>query len=508
MRPSPSFATTLAPAATAESAAATRAHATSRRVDPVDLARSGGVSGSHRILELKGRRGVHPTSIHSTIRVGSHNLNAPRGTLRLWFFALEDLAASVIFPHMATDNPHFANYCFLGDCPAPRDYGQSNFFFGWFRQNELRAQFFRGGVHQTGFLAPQKAWVQAIPFNYFEQHHWYQAAITWDEPAKEIRLYVNGLLVGVSDRFNKDFHRERCGDTVYAGCPALCHGEFEFIDAILDEATLYRDYRAAATDHSPEIERALRKRFYGDPLDDFTFRPEASSGWVDELALSLTEPDLASHFYVQGETGAVKYGAHPEGLLVETPEVTFEPHNRDRQVYLWTERMFEGDLYVEFDWKSLRPGGLSLLITQATGMSREDFMTDYPRKTCGQMHTVHGENVRNYHWEFYREMHDVRNDVGTAFSRKNPFAFRNGFGSAPAPFAPGEWHRLQYLQEGGRIRGAIDGKILLEVDDDSRRNTGCVLNCGHLAIRAMLHSKMLYRNLRVFNRPPPFRVVA
>ncbi len=113
------------------------------------------------------------------------------------------------------------------------------------------------------------------------------------------------------------------------------------------------------------------------------------------------------------------------------------------------------------------------------------------------MQTVHGENVRNYHWEFYREMNDGRNDVGTAFSRKNSFAYGIGFGSAPAPFTINEWHKLQMLQIDGKIRGVIDGKVLLGIDDNSRTNTGAVLNYGHIALRCMMHTSMVFRNLKM-----------
>ena len=57
-------------------------------------------------------------------------------------------------------------------------------------------------------------------------------------------------------------------------------------------------------------------------------------------------------------------------------------------MYLWTKQSFEGDLYVEFDFKSIRPGGLALLMFQASGMQREDFMKEYPLRTNGSMSTV------------------------------------------------------------------------------------------------------------------------
>ncbi len=107
-------------------------------------------------------------------------------------------------------------------------------------------------------------------------------------------------------------------------------------------------------------------------------------------------------------------------------------------------------------------------------------------------------------WEYFREMNDVRNDVGTAFSRKNPFEFRNAFASLAKPYTKNEWHKLQLVQNDGTIRGAIDGVTVLEINDNSWSNTGCVLNYGHIAIRCMVHSKMLFRNLKVYTERLPF----
>ena len=63
------------------------------------------------------------------------------------------------------------------------------------------------------------------------------------------------------------------------------------------------------------------------------------------------------------------------------------------------------------------------------------------------------------------------------------------------------------MQIGGKIRGAIDGKVLLEIDDNSRTNTGCILNYGHIAIRCMVHSALVFRNLKVYTEQLPFTEV-
>ena len=66
-----------------------------------------------------------------------------------------------------------------------------------------------------------------------------------------------------------------------------------------------------------------------------------------------------------------------EGFLIDSPNHVPKHDNFGQdldQMYLWTKQSFEGDLYVEFDFKSIRPGGLALLMLQAPGMQREDFM--------------------------------------------------------------------------------------------------------------------------------------
>ena len=255
------------------------------------------VTGPSRVLDLKGRKGINPQSIHTVIKLGAHNLNEPKGTAVLWFFALEDLAASFLADHMAIDDKHFATYAFLSDFEMPRDVVEANFSFEWNRFNEFRAKFFKGTVYpRLGFDPPQKAWVQAVPFNYFQKHRWYQLAVSWDDAAKDARLYVNGILVGTSDQFNKDFHRDKVGDALYAGCPALCHGEVALYEQALGAAELHRMYREGAPDFDPAIEKELRHRFEGTELEEFTFKPDEK--WTKQFDCDFQKPEEIGRAHV------------------------------------------------------------------------------------------------------------------------------------------------------------------------------------------------------------------
>jgi hypothetical protein len=217
-----------------------------------------------------------------------------------------------------------------------------------------------------------------------------------------------------------------------------------------------------------------------------------------KLSVDFNKPTDLDSFCVQGNPVTVK--VVKEGLLIETIDKLYTGRLLDSQVYVWSNKPFEGDLYVEYEFKVLRPGGLSLLMVQASGMNREDFIADYPFRKGGRMTTVYGEDVRNYHWEYYREMADMRNDVSNSALMKNPFLYPLAFSALNTPVEKNVWHKLKFLQIGNKLTGAIDSVKMVEFTDNSFNNNGPVYNFGRIAIRCMLHSKLLYRNLRVYNR--------
>jgi restriction endonuclease S subunit len=123
---------------------------------------------------------------------------------------------------------------------------KANFHFGWERGNEFRAQFY-SGVHFPAYEPPFKAFVQAVPFNYFNKYQWYQVAFTWDDKSKTMNLYVNGIHIGKSDRFNSDFYRTKVNPALYTGAPALCHGGNTFTTKFFLMREIYTNYRHLPT---------------------------------------------------------------------------------------------------------------------------------------------------------------------------------------------------------------------------------------------------------------------
>jgi len=171
------------------------------------------------------------------------------------------------------------------------------------------------------------------------------------------------------------------------------------------------------------------------------------------------------------------------------------------RMYLWTRRNFQGDLYVTFEFKIHHHGGLALLMTQAAGMQGEDFLVDYPLRSDGSMSVVCWEDVRNYHWEFYREMVDTRNDLVSHACLKNPWFRPMSFQIENRIWELDRWYRLSFLQQGSRIRGAIDDVTVMDATDTGLDNNGPVLRHGHIALRCMMRSDVTIRNFEVWTLP-------
>lgn len=100
---------------------------TLHRLDPAAELADVSTEGPFRWLTLHGRTGVHATSIHSKLWFDAPQINAPRGTLRLWFLPLEELATQARIPHIQKFQPDYHAVPVLTDHPETRDASQATF---------------------------------------------------------------------------------------------------------------------------------------------------------------------------------------------------------------------------------------------------------------------------------------------------------------------------------------------------------------------------------------------
>lgn len=465
------------------------------------------VKGSYRILELNGRKGINPTSIHTRLQYPKHNLNHEKGSLSYWVFSLEELSAfkkrDVMFNE---ENLNTWTYSFLCDIPNIGDYDNSAFnlafYTGW--HPSLIAKFYKGNVFTDAIRPPKKAYAMASAFE-MHKNTWYQFTITWDMPKKQINVYANGVLIATADSFTPDFVKSDIGDILYSGKPLMCFGELNMYTDVMSETQVKALFEKESTSIDKELQTSLRHIHAGENLKTFDWRPTKNKDWQLNWDVPMTDDNTLENFYLQGVVDTIKVTS--EGTQIQTRKIAYRSSVRDQQMYLWSKKEFEGDIYVEYEFKTNQEFGLSLLMLQATGTSRENFKQDYKPRTTGVMSWVHSSDIRNYHIEYYRKMNAVRNDNSNIAMIKNPYEYPMGYGTLDENYEVGKWYKMQVLQHGNTFTCAINGKIVFEAEDKEFANNGPVLTSGRIALRCMVNTDMHFKNLKIYTKKLPYEIV-
>lgn len=451
--------------------------------------------GPHRFVEVAGRRGYQPLSLKTKLSFPCDVQQGDRGTFTLWVSPLETLGVVPLLDYVTRRDPHWQRYALLSDGWPGNDPDRS--VFAWYWQNNWHPQMivkFKNGA--AGNTAADFGVTPYVPVEHLPLRRgaWYQLVFTWDKPASRFRVYVNGILCATT---GFPFRCDEAGGTLYLGNTAMVFASFEASGREMAPHEVAARYAADPRPKDAGVNEELSALFNVRPPEPLAWEP--GPGWKKVYESALTGKKDFEGWRQQGclqdPYKLTSFDITEEGLLLETPS---EIHTESR-VYFWSPDIFEGDLAVEFDFKPERNTGLALLVLQASGMQREDFLDDHPPRTSGAMDTIITDRVRSYHWEFFRHAVDVRGDLATQILAKNPWLKPLAMSSL-APLATGEWHRLLFVQEGARLRGAIDGQLAFDVTDDALAHTGPVLDRGRIGLRLMYGTRMYFRNLRVWNR--------
>ncbi len=459
----------------------------------------GEIQGCFRKISVAGGVGLVAGSMQAKLELGHVQLYASKGSLVFWLLPLETLATAAQRPDYADHLPNPSAYILLSDTQNREHLANGRFKLVW--DSDWYPQMYFRMDRGLGHLPVGEQWTTGVALtNHFtlEEHKWYCFAAVWDRDAGYYALYANGMKIAQNNAFPDPSGALRAPgeqiDTLYAGHTCFAMGDFLCYEEALSVEVLREVFALTKNDRVIAPTHLFEKT-------PFQFFPDDQ--WQQKWSIALNQDKDLDNFYIQGNTQAPSIT--PEGLLIETPVIDqpmrYYEEDDLNQLYLWSREPFEGDIYVKFEFMPLQRGGLSLICLQASGMQREDFMQEYPLRTTGSMRMIHLEDVRSYHWEFYREMNDCRNDGASHGLFKNPWLCPLAFVCEEELYSLNTWHVLEFLQQGPELSGAVDGKQIFNVLDSATTNNGPILNFGRFALRCMIRSKLLYRNLEIWNRP-------
>lgn len=450
-------------------------------------------TGQHRFLTIAGRTGLNVRSIESPATFRSVIPRAPQGTLSLWVNSLEDLGVHPEMAHIQGKDPYAFFYPLISDAAPARDV-ESGYFgvfwnAGWYPK--LMAKFCYGRLFPPmDFVMLPWIYADALPLR---RGSWYHIVLTWDRTAKRLRLYVNGLLASHNDLFA---HTHDSRELLRLGNPCMVLSDLRLEERVWSPEEVSRQFSSGETPNRPEVVQEVRDCFV--PRARPALNLSRGSDWTEALACSFTDESDLQGWIRQGP----QYEPLPalritsEGLLVQTPNELA----KDTRTFLWSPVNFEGDQWIEFDFRPESPRGLALLVACANGMQREDFVVDHGLPKTGAMGTIITDRVRNYHWEYFRRVEAMRTDLETQVLVKNPWQHPMAF-AVREPLGVGTWHRLRFVKTGSRIHGSIDGQTLFDVNDEPWNGSGPVFDFGRVALRQMYHTTLRYRNFSVHTRP-------
>ena len=493
---------------------------THQYLDPKNLAEKVELTGPFLTVEKDGRTGLRAASVHSRVDFPAHNLNDDCGFLTMWVLAADELTVWQT-PQHATQQlePNFKETLLLADAFEEkasyldadgnrqlgpfRDPNRAHFAIAWsanwypqlLAKMHPYAQYEENSQGESAVTPNLKAVVSAGHWH-VQPGCWYQLAFSWHRSESEYRLFVNGVQVGAS--MQKSLQHFPSASGLRAGSTVWALSDLKFYGGKATAAQIEELYDEECVSPNEEVQKVLRTIYLGENLPSVNFTPDAS--WEETLACSFCEPEDLGHFQAQGFPGC--YSITSEGLEIRTPSKWRNSAEKldISQGYLWTRQFFRGDLFLEYEFMPLKEEGLSLLCLQAAGMQGEDFMQDYPLRIDGSMQLVYGENVRLYHWEYFREMDDTYFELASHGLFKQPWCKPMAYQCQPTRLAQNTWHKLQFVQEGVRLRGMINGLVVFDVEDNGHDGCGPVFRSGRLAIRCMFKTHLRIRNLRVCSR--------
>ncbi len=163
----------------------------------------------------------------------------------------------------------------------------------------------------------------------------------------------------------------------------------------------------------------------------------------------------------------------------------------------WCPTQLPASFVAEWDVQILDHAGLLITFFAATGRSGSDlFAPDLEKRDGTFRQYTHGD-VNAYHISYYS---NPEHEPGrtTSNMRKNPPSMMVAQG--PAGSLPGsrEIHRVQLIKKGSHIQMSVDGKVIIDWQDDDAERFGKPYGPGHLGFRQMQWTAARYRNLRVW----------
>ncbi|MBI1286160.1 MAG: DUF1961 family protein [Flavobacteriales bacterium] len=174
----------------------------------------------------------------------------------------------------------------------------------------------------------------------------------------------------------------------------------------------------------------------------------------------------------------------------------YSPDEAGHHVF-WCPQELPARFVAEWDVRNLHPeAGLCIVFFAAKGRHGEDIFDPQLTKRTGIFRQYTKGDIDNYHISYYANT-PTQKDRPHSHLRKNHGFKKVQAGELGIPPDSEEVHHIRLVKDQGHITMSVDGRMIIDWTDDGK-TFGEVLGSGKLGFRQMKWTRMVYRNLRVW----------
>ena len=176
------------------------------------------------------------------------------------------------------------------------------------------------------------------------------------------------------------------------------------------------------------------------------------------------------------------------------------PNQKGHHVF-WCPRYFPANFIAEWEVQNLHPeAGLCIIFFAAKGLDGEDIFSPSLPKRNGVFKQYTNGAINNCHISNYANSPDEP-ERETSNLRKNPGFHKVQAGEQGIPAHSTAIHQLQLIKQEGRIRLLIDGRKVIDWQDNGLQFGG-ILQGGKIGFRQMKWTQFAYRKLKIWECLP------
>lgn len=174
----------------------------------------------------------------------------------------------------------------------------------------------------------------------------------------------------------------------------------------------------------------------------------------------------------------------------------YSPDENGHHVF-WCPKDLPARFVAEWEVRNLHmEAGLCILFFAAKGRKGEDIFDPKLAKRRGVFNQYTKGDIDNYHISYYANT-PTQKDRSHSHLRKNHGFRKVQAGELGIPPDSEEVYRIRLVKDNGHITMSVDGRMIIDWTDDGK-TFGEVLSSGKFGFRQMKWTRMVYRNLRVW----------